>query len=221
MPQANEMRYGKSCYHRDPHRVSACGYPPALPPNDGAMCEALIGTSGQEFLREISEHEWDDGMSNIENGRLNQADALANAQQAYEFKKDILRSVTSYGPGGDLLTNAVADAIAGPAPDANEFKFNADGTVSDIGLSATEQSVQHQITQAQYTVASQFIQDSNPYIDPAFFNGDGSLKSPGQISSDDWSKYDAQMTTAMAQYTQINTMLGKFSDTFGHIGGLK
>lgn len=42
---------------------------------------------------------------------------------------------------------------------------------------------------------------------------------PSQISAEDWSLYDAQLTASMAQYTQINAMLGKFSDTFGHVGG--
>lgn len=41
--------------------LSGCSRAPALTPNDGAMYEALTGTSGQEFLRRVSEHRWDDG----------------------------------------------------------------------------------------------------------------------------------------------------------------
>jgi hypothetical protein len=50
--------------------------------------------------------------------------------------------------GGDLVTNAISDALAGPPPDANLFKFDETGTVTDIGLTADQQSVQHQITLA-------------------------------------------------------------------------
>ncbi|MCV7280832.1 hypothetical protein H7J88_14375 [Mycolicibacterium flavescens] len=158
-------------------------------------------------------------LSNIENGKMNAEQALENAKQSHEFKKDILRSIFSYGPGGDLVTNSMADLLAGREPDPADFRFNPDGTVSDIGLSQTQLSVQHQITNAQYTVANQFIEQGNPFIDPQFFNADGSLKSPGQIDPGSWSQYDAQLTAAMAQYTQINSMLGKFADTFGLIGG--
>lgn len=158
-------------------------------------------------------------LSNIENGKMNADQALENAKSAYDFKKDIIRSAFSYGPGGDLVTNYFADGFAGPPPDKKDFTFNPDGTVSDIGLSATEQSVQHQITQAQYTVASEFVQRGDPIVDAKFFNDDGTLKPPSQIGEADWSLYDSQLTASMAQYTQINAMLGKFSDTFGHIGG--
>lgn len=158
-------------------------------------------------------------LSNIENGKMNAEQALENAKQSHEFKKDILRSIFSYGRGGDLVTNTMADQLAGPEPDPKDFKFNSDGTVSDIGLSETQLSVQHQITHAQYTIANQFVQPGNPYIDPQFFNSDGSLKSPAQIDPDTWSQYDSQLTVALAEYTQIDRMLGKFADTFGLIGG--
>jgi hypothetical protein len=69
-------------------------------------------------------------------------------------------------------------------------------------------------------VASQFIHQGNQHIDPHFFNADGSLKAPGQISTDEWSDYDAQLSAAMSPYGEINTMLGKFSDTFGHMSGV-
>ena len=159
-------------------------------------------------------------MSNIENGHMGRDAALENAKEAYEFKKSILGDVFSYGPGGALVTNAISDTLAGPPPDANLFKFDEAGTVTDIGLTADQQSVQHQITQAQYTVASQFIHQGNQHIDPHFFNADGSLKAPGQISTDEWSDYDAQLSAAMSPYGEINTMLGKFSDTFGHMSGV-
>jgi hypothetical protein len=59
----------------------------------------------------------------------------------------------------------------------------------------------------------------DPHIDDRFFDTNGRLMPPSQISAEDWSLYDAQLTASMAQYTQINAMLGKFSDTFGHVGG--
>lgn len=158
-------------------------------------------------------------LSNIENGKMNTEQALANAQQSHEFKKDILRSIFSYGPGGDLITNTMADQFAGPEPDPRDFKFNPDGTVSDIGISATQQSVQHQVTHAQYVVASHFIQPGNPYIDPQFFNADGSLKSPAEIDPGTWSQYDMQLSNAMAEYTNINNALIKFRAEFGLISG--
>ena len=158
-------------------------------------------------------------LSNIHNGQMNADQALENAKEAYEFKKDIIRSVFSYGPGGDLVTNTFADTFAGGPPDKNDFKFNQDGTLSDVGLTATQTSVQHQITQAQYTVASEFVHEGNSHIDERFFDDNGKLKPPSHIPADDWSLYDSQLTVAMAQYTEIDSMLGKFSDTFGHVGG--
>ncbi|MBX8688553.1 DUF4226 domain-containing protein [Mycobacterium sp. 20091114027_K0903767] len=159
-------------------------------------------------------------LSNIHNGQMNADQALENAKEAYETKKDILRSVFSYGKGGDLVTNTFADMIAGGPPDKADFKFNADGTLTDVGLTANETSVQHQITQAQYAVATQFVQDGNPHIEDRFFdNATGRLLPPSQISEADWSLYDAQLTAAMAERTQIAAMMTKFSQTFGHVGG--
>jgi hypothetical protein len=159
-------------------------------------------------------------LSNISNGHMGADAALQNAQQAYDFKKDILGDVLSYGPGGDLITNTAAEAIVGQPPDKSQFKFDNAGTITDIGLSASEQSVAHQYTQAQYAVASQFVHQGNEYIDPKFFDDNGSLKSPNQISAKDWSVYDAQVTVAMAQQAEINTTLGKFRDTLNRMGGL-
>ena len=158
-------------------------------------------------------------LSNIENGQMNADQALENAKSAYEFKKDILRSVFSYGPGGDLVTNTFADQFLGSEPDMKDFKYNQEGTLTDIGLTANQQSTQHQITQATYTVASQFVQEGNTHIEDRFFDDNGKLKPPSQISEADWSLYDSQLTASMAEYTQINAMLTKFSGTFSHVGG--
>jgi hypothetical protein len=159
-------------------------------------------------------------LSNIHNGNLNAEQALKNANDAYEFKKDILRSVFSYGPGGDLVTNAFADQFAGPPPDPNNFKFDQSGTATDVGLTSAESSVQRQITQAQYTIASEFIhRGDSPAMPDRFFNTDGSLKAPSQISEADWSLYDARLTASMAQYPAISSMMQKFSTTFVLVGG--
>lgn len=164
-------------------------------------------------------------LSNIKNGQMDAAQALANATEAYEFKRDIIQNVFSYGPGGDLVTNGLADkfadTFAGGPPDASDFKFNEDGTLSDVGLTANETSVQHQITQAQYTVASQFVHPGDAQIDARFFDGNGQLKPPSQIDDADWSLYDSQLTASMAGHTQISAMMAKFGTTFSHIGGYK
>jgi hypothetical protein len=52
-----------------------------------------------------------------------------------------------------------------------------------------------------------------------FFNTDGSLKAPSQISEADWSLYDARLTASMAQYPAISSMMQKFSTTFVLVGG--
>jgi hypothetical protein len=39
----------------------ACGRAPTLPPDDTATYQLLTGGNGQEFLRQISSHDWDDG----------------------------------------------------------------------------------------------------------------------------------------------------------------
>jgi EspA/EspE family len=158
-------------------------------------------------------------LSNIHNGQMNADQALANAQEAYDFKKDIIRSVFSYGPGGDLVTNSFADMFAGGPPERSDFHFDENGTVTDVGLTANQTSIQHQITQAQYAVASQFVHEGNPHIEDRFFDGNGNLKPPSQISEEDWSIYDAQLTASMAEQTQISGMMTKFCETFGHVGG--
>lgn len=58
------------------------------------------------------------------------------------------------------------------------------------------------------------------YIDPKFFNGDGSLKSPNHVSADEGSVYDAQLTVAMSERVQMNSMLEKFRDTLGRVNGI-
>jgi hypothetical protein len=158
-------------------------------------------------------------LSNVRNGQMNVDQAFENAKDAYEFKKDIIRSVFSYGPGGDLITNTFADQFAGGPPEKSDFKFDENGTLTDVGLTANQTSVQHQITQAQYAVASQFIHGGNTHIDDQFFDQNGNLKPPSQISDADWSLYDAQLTASMADQTQINAMMTKFRETFGHVGG--
>lgn len=122
-------------------------------------------------------------ISNIKNGEMDAAQALTNAQEAYEFKKDILRSAFAYGKGG-------------------------------------ETSVHHQITQAQYAIASRLFHDGNPHIDDRFFDETtGKLKSPNQISESDWSVYDAQLTASLADHPEISAMLAKFRETFAHNSG--
>lgn len=159
-------------------------------------------------------------LSNIHNGNMNAEQAARNANDAYEFKKDIIRSAFSYAPGGELVTNTFADQFAGPPPDPNHFKFDKTGTITDVGLTSAQQSAQYQITQAQYTVASEFIHRGDSAAMPdRFFNPDGSLKAPSQISEADWSVYDARLTASMAQYPEINNMLIKFSTTFSLVGG--
>jgi hypothetical protein len=159
-------------------------------------------------------------LSNIHNARMDHDQAQANAQEAYEFKKDILRSVMSYGRGGDLVTNTLADAFAGPPPEKSEFKFDKDGMVTDVGLTSNDLSIASQYTQAQYTVASEFVDKGNPHIDERFFDETtGRLKPPSQISESDWSIYDAQLTAAMAEQTHVSALMQKFNTTLGRVGG--
>jgi uncharacterized protein YukE len=159
-------------------------------------------------------------LSNIRNGQMNADQAYEQAKSAYEFKKDLLRNVFSYGPGGDLVTNSIADQFAGPEPNKSNFKFDSNGTLTDVGLSTQQQSVQHQITQANYTIASEFIhRGESPAMPDRFFNADGSLKAPSQIDPADWSMYDTRLTAAMARYPEISATMSKFSGTFSLIGG--
>jgi hypothetical protein len=41
--------------------LAACGRAPDLPPDDAATYQMLTGGDGQQFLRQISSHDWDDG----------------------------------------------------------------------------------------------------------------------------------------------------------------
>ncbi|MDA4106593.1 EspA/EspE family type VII secretion system effector [Mycolicibacterium holsaticum] len=158
-------------------------------------------------------------LSNIRNGEMNAQQAAENAKSAYEFKKDIIRSVVSYAPGGDLATNAIADTFVGPPPEASSIKFDKDGAITDVGLTSSEQSIAYQYTQAQYTVASQFVDAGNPHIEERFFDSNGRLLPPSQISAEDWSIYDSQLTASMAEYEHINSLMQKFNTTLGRVGG--
>lgn len=144
-------------------------------------------------------------LSNIENGHMGEAEALENASAAHNFKRELLADVLGYG--------TAADVIMGEAPNPNKFTFDESGVVTDIGLRPTEQALQHQFTQAQYAVAKEFIAGQDPHIDPEFFNTDGSLKSPSEISAKDWSDYHFQITVAVGKYGDFTNAFALFRDT--------
>lgn len=158
-------------------------------------------------------------LSNIRNGEMNADQAAENARSAYDLKKDLLRSVFSYAPGGDLVTNALADSFAGDPPDTGDIKFDRDGAITDVGLTSSQQSIAHQYTQAQYTIASQFVSAGNPHIEDRFFDDEGNLKPPKDISTADISIYDAQLTAAMAEHPRILAMMLRFNTSLGQAGG--
>ncbi len=159
-------------------------------------------------------------LSNVNNAEMTNQQANDAAKDSYEFKKDILRSVFSYAPPGDLVNNAFADMLAGPPPELGDVKINdKTGMVTDVGLTSSEQSIGYQNTQAHYAVASQFVHQGNVHIEPRFFDTAGNLLPPNQIAPADWSLYDMQLSTSMAEYTQIGPTLQKFNTTLGQIGG--
>jgi hypothetical protein len=156
-------------------------------------------------------------LSNINNAHLANQDAANAAKDAYEFKKDIIRSAFSYGPGGDLVTNALADQLAGDPPKMDDI-VTKDGKITDVGLSMTEQTAGHQITQAQYTVASEFVDPSNSHIDPRFFEN-GKLLPPARIDPADMSIYNTQLGAALVDRPYVADRVGAFRDTLQRIGG--
>jgi hypothetical protein len=156
-------------------------------------------------------------LSNINNAHLANQDAANAAKDAYEFKKDILRSVFSYGPGGDLITNTLADQFAGDPPKVTDV-VTKDGQITDVGLSATQQSAGYQITQAEYTIASQFVDPSNEHIDSRFFEN-GKLLPPSRIDPSDMSIYNSQLGTALVDRPYVSEKLGAFRDALQRIGG--
>jgi hypothetical protein len=157
-------------------------------------------------------------LSNINNAHMSDEQAAANARDSYEFKKDILRSVFSYAPGGDLVTNTFADGLLGPPPEAGDVLRRDGGMVTDVGLSSTEQTTGHQITQAQYTVAAGFVQAGDSHIDDRFFEN-GKLLPPNRISSEDWSIYNSQLASALVDRPYVADKLGQFRDTLDRVGG--
>ncbi|MGX9788464.1 TPR repeat region-containing protein [Mycobacterium sp. MMS18-G62] len=156
-------------------------------------------------------------LSNINNAHLANQDAANAAKDAYEFKKDIIRSVFSYGPGGDLVTNTLADQLAGDPPKVEDI-VTKDGKVTDVGLSTTQQSAGHQIIQAQYTIASQFVDPSNSHIDARFFEN-GKLLPPARIDPSDLSIYSNQVGAALVDRPYVADRLGAFRDALQRIGG--
>lgn len=56
--------------------VTGCGRPPDVPSDDAAVSEALTSPRGQDFLRHVSEYEWDDGGRSVAE-RLNWIAATA------------------------------------------------------------------------------------------------------------------------------------------------
>lgn len=159
-------------------------------------------------------------LSNINNAEMSNQQANDAAKESYEFKKDILRSVFSYAPPGDVVNNAFADMLAGPPPELGDVRISDNtGLVTDVGLTSSQQSIGYQNTQAHYAVASQFIHQGNVHVEPRFFDTQGNLLPPNQIAPADWSLYDMQLSTSMADYTQLGPALQKFNTTLGQVGG--
>jgi EspA/EspE family len=159
-------------------------------------------------------------LSNINNAHLANQEAVDAAKDAYEFKKDIIRSVFSYGPGGDLVTNALADQIAGDPPKLDDI-VTKDGKITDVGLSTSDRNAGHQIMQAQYTIASQFVDPSNSHIDSKFFGADGKLLPPARIAAADISIYNSQLQSALVDRPYVADKVGAFRDTLQRIGGYR
>lgn len=154
-------------------------------------------------------------LSNITNGKMGEEAALKNAQDAWDFKQKILGGVASYAPGGDLVTNTLTDVVVGPRPEADQFKVDPNtGYVTEIGLSDAEMSQNSQVTRAQFEIASRFVDPWSPEIDQRFYNSDGSLKSPGQIGTGDWSQYDTQLRQYLSDNSKIASELLTFRSTY-------
>ena len=75
--------------------LAACGHTPDLPVDDAAAYQFLTGSNGQEFLRQISSHEWDDG-----------------GKAAAERLSWIARDANSADPGTAQRAGEAAHAIA-------------------------------------------------------------------------------------------------------------
>lgn len=84
-------------------------------------------------------------------------------------------------------------------------------------LSATQQSAGYQIMQAQYTIASQFVDPSNEHIDSRFFE-DGKLLPPSRIASSDISIYNSQLGTALVDRPYVSEKVNEFRDALQRIG---
>jgi hypothetical protein len=161
--------------------------------------------------------------SSIHNGRMNAEQAFEAAEASYNWKKEIIDQVASYGRGGDLVTGQADNILLGPPPEKSDFKIDpAAGYVTDLGLSATQQDAQHSATNVQYEVASRFVQPDSGYIDPRFFDENtGTLKPPHQISAADWSTYDTQLANYLATtHPELNASVTNYRTTYLMLHGL-
>jgi hypothetical protein len=68
-----------------------------------------------------------------------------------------------------------------------------------------------------YEVAVITAPAGNPTIDPKFFDTAGRLLPPNEISDDDWSMYDAELSVYLAPFGPINDQIRQFGRTFQRI----
>jgi hypothetical protein len=68
-------------------------------------------------------------------------------------------------------------------------------------------------TELAYQVVSLTAHPDDPHIDPQYFKN-GRLLSPSEISEEDWSTYDSQLTVYLATSPRINDAIRQFGDAY-------
>lgn len=139
---------------------------------------------------------------------------ITQATDAYNNKKAWLDNVVPSVPVAEKVPDLVERLLLGRPPEASDFQVDQNGHITNTGLSATQQEVQHAATNAQYEIASRLFQGGEPHIDAEFFGPDGQLKPPSAIDATKWSLYDTQLRLALANYPQVNTSVTNFKTTF-------
>jgi hypothetical protein len=87
------------------------------------------------------------------------------------------------------------------------------------GKESQNSTTSHAKTNLAYVVVSRMLRGQDPHFSLEYFTPNGSLKSPDQVGSAQWSLYDAQLFNYLATYPAITDAIYNFGRTYGSIAG--
>ncbi|WP_441959589.1 hypothetical protein [Mycolicibacterium houstonense] len=194
------------------NRILWRAYADAIAPYVGAMVGDTSGVAGFEPL--------DDPASQMRRSAslfaamtrdfdANQIFTRAASERAHEYEISFAKAAVTEplladrGPAQEHLLRAarLRSLVATGAHLANP---DSDGPTPTPARAQTELA---------YQVVSLTVRPDDPHINEEFFSG-GRLMAPAEISDDEWSIYDSQLTVYLASSPRINEAIRQFGRAF-------